>query len=82
MKEVRYFYVPDAGTAGELPEQEAQHALKVLRLKEGDDMVLMDGNGVFFQAKVTVASKKHCLYTIVSQEPQQKSPGGAVFIWP
>lgn len=34
MKEVRYFYVPDAGTAGELPEQEAQHALKVLRLKE------------------------------------------------
>lgn len=80
MKEVRYFYVPDAGTAGELPEQEAQHALKVLRLKEGDDMVLMDGNGVFFQAKVTVASKKHCLYTIVSQEPQQKSWRGRIHL--
>ena len=38
MKEERYFYVPDAANSSELPEQEAQHAIRVLRLVEGDDM--------------------------------------------
>ena len=32
MKEARYFYVPDAALGSELPEEEAQHALRVLRL--------------------------------------------------
>ena len=33
MKEVRFFYVPDAATLQELPSEEATHALRVLRLK-------------------------------------------------
>ena len=32
MKEVRYFYVPDALHSTELPPEEARHALRVLRL--------------------------------------------------
>ena len=43
MKEARYFYVPNARNAGELPADEATHALRVLRLKPGDEMYLMDG---------------------------------------
>ena len=43
MKEVRFFYVPDAINQTELPEEEAMHALRVLRLKSGDEMMLMDG---------------------------------------
>ena len=42
MKEVRYFYVPNADSITELPDDEALHALRVLRLKEGDKMMLMD----------------------------------------
>jgi 16S rRNA (uracil1498-N3)-methyltransferase len=30
MKEVRYFYVPDAAEQTELPQDEAIHALRVL----------------------------------------------------
>ena len=45
MKEVRYFFVPDAGNVTELPQEEAKHALKVLRLSSGDEINLMDGEG-------------------------------------
>ena len=41
MKEVRYFYVPEAATQVELPAEEATHALRVLRLKGGDEIFLM-----------------------------------------
>ena len=40
MKEVRYFYVPDAANQVELPIEEATHALRVLRLKGGDEIFL------------------------------------------
>ena len=56
MKEARYFYVPDAATSSELPEDEATHAIRVLRLQAGDEIFLMDGCGHFYTAKVTVAS--------------------------
>lgn len=65
MKEIRYFYVPNAASVGELPEEEAKHAVRVLRLQSGDRMVLVDGEGGLFDAEVSVASGKHCLYNIL-----------------
>ena len=70
MKEVRYFYVPDAGSMSELPDEEAQHAVRVLRMQMGDEMMLMDGMGTFFRAVVTEATKKRCLYRIEEILPQ------------
>ena len=75
MKEVRFFYVPDAGQQTELPAEEAMHAVRVLRLKEGDEMFLMDGAGSFYRAKVTMAAPHHCYYEVeerILQEPQWK----------
>ena len=71
MKEVRFFYVPDAATTHELPADEAMHALRVLRLQSGDEMMLMDGVGNFYRAEVTLAHTKHCLYDIKETMPQQ-----------
>lgn len=71
MKETRYFYVPDAPSSQELPQEEATHALRVLRLKGGDEIFLMDGVGNFYQAQVTLASNKRCLYEILQTMPQQ-----------
>ena len=73
MKEERYFFVPKASTLSELPEEEATHALRVLRLKEGDEMVLMDGEGTFFRAAVSMTSGKHCFYHIFETLPQQRT---------
>ena len=73
MKEERYFYVPQAAALSELPEEEASHAVRVLRLKEGDELMLMDGEGMFFRAVVSKASGKHCFYTIEETLPQERS---------
>jgi len=72
MKEVRFFYVPDAASVNELPEEEAQHAVRVLRMEMGDEMMLMDGEGVFYRAVVTEATKKRCLYRIEETLPQER----------
>lgn len=80
MKEARYFYVPDAANANELPTEEAMHALRVLRLKSGDEMFLMDGNGFFYKAEVTLAATKHCMYEIKEKMPQEKTWNGNIHI--
>ena len=76
MKEVRFFYAPDASTGHELPTDEAMHALRVLRLKSGDEMMLMDGMGNFYWAEVTLAHTKHCLYDIKEIFPQERQWNG------
>lgn len=76
MKETRYFYVPDAANSVELPVEEAAHAVRVLRLKPGDTMVLMDGQGVFFDAEVTLATPRRCMYSIIASRPQPRQWGG------
>lgn len=78
MKEIRYFYVPNAATVGELPEEEAKHAVKVLRLQSGDRMVLVDGEGGLFDAEVSVASGKHCLYNILETLPYEREWRGSI----
>lgn len=80
MKETRYFYVPDAANKKELPVDEAMHALRVLRLKSGDDMFLMDGEGSFFRSAVTLAATKRCMYEIKETLPQEKSWKGNIHI--
>ena len=80
MKEIRTFYVPDALTANELPTDEAMHALRVLHMKIGDEMVLMDGQGNYYRAEVTLAHTKHCLYEIKEQMPQERQWKGHVHL--
>ncbi len=78
MKEVRYFYTPEAAHLTpsqpmvELPDEEAQHAVRVLRLTEGDEVVLMDGVGQFYRAELAVVTKKSCVCRVLETLPQQK----------
>ncbi len=80
MKEIRFFYVPDASTVKELPEEEAAHALRVLRMKEGDELMLMDGEGKFYRAEVTLAHAKHCMYKVKEVLPQQRPWKGQIHL--
>ena len=41
MKEEHYFYTPDVATSTDLPDEEAVHAVRVLRLHEGDELTLL-----------------------------------------
>lgn len=60
--------------------EEAMHALRVLRLQAGDEMMLMDGEGHFYRAEVTLAHTKHCLYEIRETLPQQRQWPGHVHL--
>ena len=80
MKEERYFYVPDAAAASELPQEEAMHALRVLRLTEGDEISLVDGEGTLYKAVITSATGKHCHYDIAESLPQQRPWRGRLHI--
>ena len=44
------FYTPDIQVYAELPEEEAAHAIRVLRLQAGDEIMLTDGKGCFYRA--------------------------------
>lgn len=59
------FYTPDIATTLELPQEEAAHALRVLRLTEGEEVMLTDGKGSFYQAEIDVISGKRCYVRIV-----------------
>ena len=80
MKEARYFYVPDAAQQRELPADECQHAIRVLRLTVGDELFLMDGVGNYYRAQVTEASSHHCCYEIVETLPQERQWTGCVHL--
>ena len=59
------FYTPDIATTLELPQDEAAHALRVLRLAEGDEVMLTDGKGSFYRAEIDMVSGKRCYVRIV-----------------
>lgn len=80
MKEERYFYVPNASQTNELPDTEAQHATRVLRLKEGNRMWIVDGHGTLSEAEVTLSSNKHCLYQILSSQTIEKTWAGHIHL--
>ena len=73
MKEVRFFYAPNARECRELPEEEARHALRVLRLKEGDELKVTDGQGFLYDARITQADKKNCRFEILKEEKWDSS---------
>ena len=80
MKEIRFFYVPEAAQQEELPQDEALHALRVLRLKGGDELFLMDGVGSFYRAQVTMAASHHCYYEILEEMPQERQWKGRLHL--
>ncbi|MDR0895421.1 MAG: 16S rRNA (uracil(1498)-N(3))-methyltransferase [Prevotellaceae bacterium] len=59
------FYTPDILTDAELPEEEAAHCLRVLRLTSGDEITLTDGKGNFYRACITTATSKRCRVEII-----------------
>lgn len=62
------FYVPNLTSAHILPEEESQHAVKVLRLQVGSAIEIVDGNGGFYIARITNPHPKHCGFEIIESK--------------
>jgi len=59
------FYCPDIAHKLTLPDDEQRHAVKVLRLKQGDTFEAFDGNGSLFICTIKTIDKKTCTFEIV-----------------
>ena len=65
-------YTPDIAVTCEMPEEEAAHCLRVLRLGVGDEVMLTDGKGCFYKAVISAATGKRCQVKVtetIEQEP-------------
>lgn len=82
MKETHLFYVPELpeDNTGELPNDETGHAVRVLRMKEGDIITMADGKGTFAEAYITMATSKHCRYRIRQTWNDKKLWKGGIHI--
>lgn len=76
---MQVFYTPDILNTPELPEEEARHCLRVLRLGVGDEITLTDGKGYYYKAEITSAGKK-CVVALKEKTKREKAWQGHVHI--
>ncbi|MCQ2313186.1 MAG: 16S rRNA (uracil(1498)-N(3))-methyltransferase [Paludibacteraceae bacterium] len=65
------FYTPDIATSHTLSEEESQHCVRVLRYDRGDEILLTDGRGTTYTARITNPHPKHCEFEIISSQKQE-----------
>lgn len=81
MKENHIFYAPSlAQGLTELPPEEAGHAVRVLRKRAGDIITLTDGAGMFYEARVTLATPRRCLFSVESSRADTRLWRGTIHL--
>lgn len=65
------FYTPDIATSHCLSEEESGHCVRVLRYTRGDEILLTDGRGTTYKARITNPHPKHCEFEVISSQHQQ-----------
>jgi 16S rRNA (uracil1498-N3)-methyltransferase len=56
----------------ELDEKESKHAIRVLRMVNGDPVILVDGKGGWYEARIIDDHPKHCKLQIESYTPDYR----------
>ena len=64
------FYAPDIAQTQSLPEEESQHCVKVLRMKAGDRIHIIDGVGGLYEAQITEAHPKRTQVEILNVQTE------------
>ena len=81
---MQLFYCPDITPAGycTLDAEESRHAVRVLRLRNGDEINVTDGRGALYRCQIIDANEKACSLTplvspasLPSEPPLLKSEG-------
>lgn len=61
------FYAPDIDTTNMLPESDSQHCVRVLRMKAGDIIEVIDGKGFRYECKILDAHQKRTQIEIINK---------------
>ena len=68
------FYISEISESSiKLNLEESKHCIKVLRLRKGDHVLLMNGKGSIFEAIIQVPDAKSCVLEILKEDKQQIS---------
>lgn len=60
------FYTPELSQSTyTLDETESKHCIRVLRLEQGDEIILVDGKGGFFTAEIVDPNPKRCMVKVI-----------------
>ena len=51
-----------------LDAEESRHAVRVLRLREGDELNVTDGNGNLYRCQIVEANDKACVVEVTERE--------------
>lgn len=65
---IQFFIEDIANTTTQLPESDSAHCIRVLRMKQGEQIICVDGKGNRYTCKITEAHPKHCGIEIISKE--------------
>ena len=80
MKETHLFYLPDLATSGEMPAEEGGHAVRVLRMREGDALWATDGRGTFYACRLVAATPKHCAVEVEERLTVPRTWNGGIHL--
>ncbi len=62
-------YLPEAEIGFQiLTEDESKHCVRVLRMQQGDPLLVTNGSGLLFQARIHDAHPKRCVIELLSAE--------------
>jgi len=68
---MKLFYIPEIkDNTVTLTPEESRHAVKVLRLSNGDYIQIVDGAGGFYEAEIAEAHPKKCQLTILKSQKE------------
>jgi 16S rRNA (uracil1498-N3)-methyltransferase len=74
---MQLFYHPElleSATVAVFDKDESRHIIKVLRKKEGDQMLITNGKGFFFSSEITHTFSNKCEVKILKVEKQKPLP--------
>lgn len=67
------FFSPDILNNPTLSEQESQHCAKVLRMRDGDKIIVTDGMGFYYTCTLINSHPKHCIVSIDNKQQIPKT---------
>jgi 16S rRNA (uracil1498-N3)-methyltransferase len=73
---VNLFYQPQLPSGQNfLDPEESRHCVRVLRRRTGDDILITDGQGLFYEAVITEANPDRCPFIVKERRAENVSPG-------
>ena len=79
---MQFFYCPDITPDGysTLDAEESRHAVRVLRLREGDEIYVTDGHGSLYECRIMDANDRACVIECINDSRVHTLPHSRIHL--